>query len=791
MKFLTTLLLIFFINVLTINAQHTISGKIIDTENNPLTFANVVLYKIGSKATPKGTVSTDTGFYEIKNLASGKYQLEISMLGFETQKVIEFDLSSNKTFNFTLKEESQTLNEVVIKSKRPVIKQTAEKLIVDLEKSEMINTNLQDVMRKIPGVLVTNNGISIAGNSGVRILINGKTTEYMDVETLLRDFPADNISKIEVVEQPGAEYEASGAGAIINIILKKNVRLGTHGAVNSWIGEDQGFEWGSGFSIASYKNKLNWQTSVNYSQPTWRDDLFLVRTVGTETYDQVTREPYDPDNFSIAGSLDYYIAENHSIGIGGRLNTRKSTRTARSETIISDVNTTNTLFSENYFNRDRETFNINPYYEYKTEKDKLVLDFNYVDFTNDNTNTLYDVAGSTISFVDRRYIQDGTYNIKTYRADYTKTISDNLKISAGSRFADVKTDNDLQTFEENNSGNFDKVNEASSRFVIDETILAFYGKINAKMGKWSFSSGLRYEDSNTDGTSTFLENGVLKTVVQKRPIKKLFPSASLSRELTEVLGASVSYSYRIQRPSYNSLNSFQQFLDPFSAGEGNPNLTPSYTNNYQFNLTYEGQPFFTVGYSKTDDVIFQLIKQDNSTAQIRQQEVNVENNANWNFRLFAPVNFVKGLEGYTGIIVTNTDFKSSTYNVDLNKWNLIWFLQASYQLPWDVNFEVSGNYGTGALEGQIEVDWLTELDFSFGKKFLDDKLKVNLGFNKMLNRGFVGNIDYGNGIAAVESNGSRQNIQLRMVYSFGSKFGKKKSKRNRNRDEENRINDSN
>lgn len=87
----------------------------------------------------------------------------------------------------------------MVKNKRPIIKQTAEKLIVDLEKSKMINTNLQDVMRKIPGVLVTNNGISIAGNRGVQILINGKTTEYMDVETLLRDFLADNISKIEVI----------------------------------------------------------------------------------------------------------------------------------------------------------------------------------------------------------------------------------------------------------------------------------------------------------------------------------------------------------------------------------------------------------------------------------------------------------------------------------------------------------------------------------------------------------------------------------------------------------------
>ena len=149
-------------------------------------------------------------------------------------------------------------------------------------------------------------------------------------------------------------------------------------------------------------------------------------------------------------------------------------------------------------------------------------------------------------------------------------------------------------------------------------------------------------------------------------------------------------------------------------------------NNYQFNLSYEGQPFFTIGYSDTKNIIFQLIQQDNATAQIRQREVNVESNSNWNFRLFAPVNFTKGLEGFTGLIVTNTDFESSTYNVNLNKWNLIWFIQANYELPWDINFEVSGNYGTGALEGQIEVDWLAELDFSFGKKFLEKFLPRRL-----------------------------------------------------------------
>ncbi|MCG1035382.1 outer membrane beta-barrel protein [Polaribacter sargassicola] len=783
--------ILFFFGILSTFSQHKISGKIVDEQNQPLPFANIILLKTGEKENPKGVVSDDEGIYTLENISTGKYKLEISMLGFETQIIKEFDLNSNKVFNITLKEESQLLNEVVVKSKRPVIKQTAEKLIVDLEKSEMINTNLQDVMRKIPGVLVTDNGISIAGNSGVRILINGKTTDYMDIETLLRDFPADNIAKIELVEQPGAEYEASGSGAIINIILKKNVRLGTHGSTNVWVGEDEGVEYGAGFSIASYKNKLNWQTNVNYSQPTWRDDLFLDRTVEDETYNQETREPYNPTNFNFGGSIDYYINDKHSFGIGGQISTRTSDRITSSKTIISDATTTNTLFSQNTFDRERKNFNINPYYEFKTETDKLVLDFNYVDYTNDNTNILSEIDGSTINFSDKKYIQEGTYSIKTYKADYSKTISDNLKISAGTRYANVTTDNDLQSFTHDVNNNFQFDEDLSSQFLIDENIFALYSKINATAGKWSFSGGLRYENSNTDGTSIFMNDGDQIVEVKKRPIKKLFPSASVSRKLTEVLGASLSYSYRIQRPSYSSLNSFETYLDPYSAGKGNPNLTPAYTNNYQFNLTYEGQPFFTIGYSKTEDVLFQLIKQDNETAQIRQQDVNVENNANWNFRLFAPLNVAKGLEGYTGIIVTNTDYQSSTYGIDLNKWNLIWFIQASYQLPWDVNLELSGNYGTGALEGQIDVDWLAGLDFSFGKKFLDDKLKVNLGFNKMLNRGFVGKIDYGNGVAAVESNSSRQNIQLRLVYSFGSKFGKKKASRNTNNDEENRINDSN
>ena len=789
MKIARIFLLLLIISVNSYG-QYAISGKITDEENMPLPFANITLHQENGAGSVIGVVSNFDGYFSFEAVQEGSYHLTISVLGFETKVSDEFLLEEDRNFDFVLIEDIQQLDEVVVKSKRPVIRQTAEKLVVDIENSTMINTTLQDVMRKVPGVIITNNGISIAGNRGVRILINGKTTEYMDVQTLLRDFPADNIAKIEVIEQPGAEYEAAGTGAIIDIILKKNVRFGTHGNVNSWIGEDQGVEYGAGFSIASYKNKLNWQTGISHSQPTWREDLFLVRKVDDETYDQTTIEPYDPNNFRWSGSIDYNLSANSVIGIGGQYYRRTSDRIASSTTLITQPNSTNVLFSENRFDLERYNFNLNPYYEFKTETDKLRLDINYIQFNSNSSNVLADLAESTIPFVNRKYQQDGSFDITTYQLDYTKTLSDQLSLSFGSRFADVSTDNDLQSFDENENELFQFREEESSQFLIEETIFALYTKANAKIEKWSFSGGLRYEDSNTNGNSIFMLEGSQQSNVRKRPIKKLFPSASISRELSEVLGANLSYSYRIQRPSYSSLNTFAQFLDPYSASQGNPNLIPAFTNKYQFNLTIEGQPFFGIGYSSTKDAIFNIIQQNDTTAQIRQLEVNIENNTNWNFRLFGPLDFIPGVEGFTGFIVLHNDFQSATYSIDLNKWSLIWFTQASYTLPYDINFEVSGNYGTGALDEGVDVDWFAELDFSFGKTFLDDRLKLNLGFNKMLNRGFVGVINYGNVDASVESNESRQNIQLRLSYSFGSKFGKKDNDRDSSAEEE-RIQDRN
>ena len=62
-------------------------------------------------------------------------------------------------------------------------------------------------------------------------------------------------------------------------------------------------------------------------------------------------------------------------------------------------------------------------------------------------------------------------------------------------------DSDLKSFSENNAGVFIEDVEQSNLFLIDETVFAAYSKINVSLDKWSFSAGLRWEDSNTKGTS--------------------------------------------------------------------------------------------------------------------------------------------------------------------------------------------------------------------------------------------------------------------------------------------------
>lgn len=767
-------------------AQSTISGKVMDEAKQPLSFTNVVLYEAENNKAIKAVTVADDGTYIFKNIANGTYTVEASLFGYKTEKsiVLKIESSKNVSFDFILKEDvPENLGEITITAKKPVIKQTAEKLVVNLENSEMVNSNVRDVVKKIPGVLITNGNLSYAGQSNIRILINGKSTNYMDMATLLREMPADNIAKIELVQQPGAEYDADGSGPLINIILKRNVKLGTYGTVKTMVGYVDDFMYRTSASIASYKDKINWQASASYSKSSSREDLQLIRQVGDEVYDQISRSPYDPNTLRLSGGLDYYISDKHTTGISLRRTGSDSDRVTGNVTNITSNGTTEMLVTDNKYDKNWALYIVNPYYEYDDEVNKLTLDFNYVNYDSDNENNLFQVGQSNVAYANQRYFQDAKYKIQTYKADYKRVLGKDFTISAGFKYSDVDSDSDLQSLVQNADGDFVNNSNQTNRFLIDENIIAAYSKFNYSVNKWSFSGGLRWEQSKTTGTSQNLNTSLDRT------ISKFFPSLSVSREITDEISANIAYSYRIQRPSYESLNPFVYYYDPFTFEEGNPTLKPALTNSLRFNLTYENQPFFSVGYSQTDDVLFQIISQNDTTSETSRSTINLAENKNWSFSLFAPLSFIKGIEGYTGIIANHNSYtsKNLTPQLDTSKWSVTWFTSAEYKLPWNINSEISGYYTSGGLDGQIEFDWIAGIDIAFSKKFMDDKLKVSLELEEIIDRKFYGNINYDNVNANIISNWPRRNVFLQLSYSFGKKYDKSKNRKNSAGDEVDRI----
>ncbi len=768
--------------------QNQISGKITDVSSNPLPYTNVVLHSSINKVVA-GTISDDGGSYRFEKVPNGKYWIEVSVLGFKTQKNKLFTLleNKNKTVNFVMEEESEILGEVVIKSSKPVIRQTAEKLIVDLENSTMVTTNLQGVMKKVPGVIVANGKLSYAGQQGIRIFINGKTTNYMDTSSLLRDFPADNIAKVELIQQPGAEFDADGSGPIINIILKKNVQIGTHGNTKLYSGYDNTPEYGVSASLSSYKGKVNWHLSSGYKKTGWRDDLFLTRRVRGGIYSQSTTSPYDPVNFRINGSIDYHLSPKNSIGLSIRRRHTDSDRITSNRTRVQTDSIAGVLFTDNVFDRKQTVLTVNPYYEYSDDVDRLVVDLDYVNYHNGNTSTLHKLGASEVPFKDQRYIQDGKYKILTYKADYKRIVNDGFNWMLGGKYMDVDTDSYLESQPRNKNGVFEKKEEESNSFLVEEDILALYSKTSIVYNKWNFTAGLRWERSITKGTSTN------SNTTRSREISRIFPSASLGRKINEKLGINVAYSNRIQRRDYSSLNSFVFFYDPYTYSQGNAALRPSFTDNFQFSFTYLEKPFFSVGYRETSDVLFELVSQNDDTAQTYGVTVNLAKNKNWNFRAFAPLNFLRGLDGYSGFIVNYNSYESVMLmpKLSLSLWSLTWYTNIEYELPWEMNAELSGYYTSGGLQGQIVHDWLAGMSFAISKSFMKGKLKVNGGVEELLNREFVGRIDYGNIDTDVRSDWSRQNVYLQLTYNFGSKYSKEKKRANVSKEIQERLGNNN
>ncbi|EJF10455.1 carboxypeptidase-like regulatory domain-containing protein [Pontibacter sp. BAB1700] len=202
--------------------QATISGKVLETANKPMGYANVLLLQAADSSLVKGTLSDESGAFLFEGIAVGRYKVVASMVGFGKSKAMEANVSSEsealKLNPIMMSQSATALKEVVIEAQKPLIEQHLDKTVLNVENSIVSagNTALE-VLEKAPGVVIDqNDNISMRGRQGMIVMVDGKQVPMSGAElaNMLRGMSASSVEKIELITNPSAKYDAAGNSAL-------------------------------------------------------------------------------------------------------------------------------------------------------------------------------------------------------------------------------------------------------------------------------------------------------------------------------------------------------------------------------------------------------------------------------------------------------------------------------------------------------------------------------------------------------------------------------------------------
>jgi hypothetical protein len=791
--YLKSFLLVFLIlaNILTIKSQ--VFGKLTDKNSGkPIPYANVVAIDAKDSSIVKANLTDDNGKFEFNELDEGiAYRLKTIMLGYADYFSEEFTFQKNnaQTINCKINVASKELEGFELVEKVPFLEQQAGKMIVNVaDNITNVNGSMMDIMKKVPGVMVVNKKLSLAGNQNVTILINGKSTQYLDMQTLLRELPAEDIEKIEVVSQPDATMDATGSSGVINIILKKNRLSGTNGSIRSGFGYGKIEKYSFGGSINHRKEKLNVYAAAGYSYNTSFENTILTRRVATDTYNQNTYEPDYPKNYRFSGGIDYDLSEKQMIGLTYRHVQSTNNRINENNTSVRDSNNvlTDNLLTLNHINRKWNYNAAEVYYNFDIDSlgQKFTFSTNVGAYNNNASSEIITNSNFSVFYPEQRNNEPANTQILASKIDYLLPLGKKWKFGTGVKYSYANVDSDLQA-EINNGNGYENNLALSNHYIFKEKIYAGYIKQEFNTKKISFQTGLRYENSISDGYSVTIDS------TRSREISKLFPSAGLSIPITKVLGISTSYSYRIQRPSYSTLNSFISYLDPYTYEKGNTNLRPELTHSTKFSLTYENQPFFNLEHNRTNDVLMFVTEQDDATGVSYATTTNLEKYDKYGASLFFPLDFIKPLEGYGGIMTYyhkyDAPYLSSVYNREI--FSYILFIEASAEVVKTLTLEASGWYNSKGFEGIMEHNPLYGVSFGAEKTFFDEILSINVSYDDAFFKYFTADIVYQNMDIDIESRWETRVINFAVSYKFGNRFVKnRKYRQNSAQEELNRAN---
>ncbi|SDC83838.1 TonB-dependent receptor domain-containing protein [Pedobacter soli] len=747
------LIITLFFTTTQVFAQSTpkpnISGVILDENDKPADYVTVVLFKAADSSVVKTAFTDPNGSFGFIVAGKGTYFYKASNMGYKTlkSKIITVTEDNQKIDFGTAKlvATAQNLKDVNVAVTKPLIERKMDKIVMNVSNSSiMTGSSALEVLQKAPGVTVDQNDkISMMGKQGVLIQLDGKQT-YMssaDVANLLRNMQSSDIESIELITNPSSKYDASGNSGIINIKTKKNKNGGTNGSVNGSLGYGKNLRGNAGLNLNHRTQKLNLFGNYNYGKFE-RDNLIAIDRISNGTPDtyfmQVGESNRKQYNNNFKAGLDYFIDKKNTIGVlvNGYFN--HGTEAGVNNTLIGPsfqkIDSTlisNSLQTNKYNNI---SYNLNYKSVLDTAGSEISADVDYSRYNgndgSDYANDYLFANGSRIRPIN--YIRNNTpsiIDIKAFKVDYNVSLSKTVKLEAGVKSSWVKTDNDLQA-EEFVNNNWQNDVRRSNQFVYDENVNAAYTNLNKQFKNTSIQIGLRMEQTNSKG------NLITTNTVVKRSYWDFFPTLFVQQNLSKNNQLGFSYSRRIDRPSYDALNPFIYYLDQYTYNKGNPFLNPQYTHNFELSYTLLQKYMLTVGYSRVDDVIAEVILPDEAQKALYQTNANIATNISYSANLNVPVQITKWWQTNNNLNVFYLSFESPNLAgraLKTGKTSFQFKSQQTFTIVNGFTAELNGNYESPLDYGTLSLKARYSIDAGLSKTLFNKKASLKLALSDVFN----------------------------------------------------------
>ena len=781
MKYLANFLF-YLLSFYAIGQEATITGQVVDQNNQPLSFVNVLVTDASDNSIVKGASTDESGKFIITGLVFKTYILQATFLGFESYSENITIANTTSVKNIILKDSTENLEEVVVTANKPTLKKEVDRLVFNVANTSLVEGTMLDVLRSTPGVLVLDGNISVK-NSTPSVFINGRKVQLSasEVTQLLENSSANSIQKVEVITNPSAKYDAESE-VVLDIVMTKNLITGYRGNVFSNYTQGVFPRYNAGINQFYKTNKVNINLNYNYNQSKInRDNINEINyldnnnAISENWYSTLNRNTTSKTHNANL-NFDYFLSERSTLSLTSNfLYLPYFDYLTRGNTTVNDLQGTNNYnfnvnnnssddkynlgvdldFVQKFKNESSLAINVHmTKYDYKRHQQ---VESQYY-FVNSNSN--FDTAFTTDN--------NQTTDIITSQIDYNTALSDNSSLSAGIKTSVINTESDISQFDiDPNTGNTTFNNQNSDTYHYDESIFAAYLDYQIDWEKWSFSGGLRVEQTDIEGQS-ISTNGL-----NNQDYLEWFPTLNLSWQTSKNINLYTNYKRSINRPDFQDLNPFNFFLNDKTIVTGNPILQPTFTNKFVLGTSIKSRYTFEFYYKDISDQIHEIPIQDNTNNILIYQPTNIGNATDF------------GLDFITYFDVSNSwsvYFVTSFYNIQeeafldnqivkQDQWSNYSVLSNDFSFLKDkslsANFTVI--YTSKNLQGFKTVDGRLISDLSISKKLFKDKATLSLAFADLFNKqDFTVRTKYGRQDNYNFHNQDNRYVKLGFNYKFGN-----------------------